>query len=191
MTSIYAANAQTSTANTEAKTAADDSAQATKVKDQTQETYVRPDADARRKRYVKSIFGPIALARTVVGAGFGTWRNSPVEWGDKWEGFGRRVASGFVKNAINQTIIYGLDEFLKLDSAFYARRKKMWRASPQRSDLAFYGKKTKRKRTFGIPRVVGTYASSIIAYETWYPEPLLLQRRLKNRHNLARLQRRV
>src|SRR5687767_7277779 len=57
--------------------------------------YVRPDASTRRKRYIKSMVGPVALARRVASAGYSTWRNSPEEWGTKWEGFGRRVASGF------------------------------------------------------------------------------------------------
>jgi hypothetical protein len=142
-----------------------------KTKQTTQQTtYVRPTSKERFKRYVNSMVGPLALARTVAGAGYSTWRNSPVEWGDQWEGFGRRVASGLGKNAIKQTTIYALDETFKLDSRFYRSQKKDFGS---RLGNALISPVTARdengKRVFGFPRVVGTYASSVIAYETWYP----------------------
>lgn len=135
-----------------------------------QTTYKRPTGKQRFDRYVKSIFGPTALARTVVRAGYSTWRNSPVEWGDKWEGFGRRVASGLGKNAIKQTTIYALDETFKLDSRFYRSRKKDFGSRLANALLSPVTARTASgKRVFGFPRLAGTYASSIIAYETWYP----------------------
>src|SRR6187402_294281 len=39
--------------------------------------YVRPDAAARRKRFINSTIGPVALGRIVFNAGLGTWTNSP------------------------------------------------------------------------------------------------------------------
>jgi hypothetical protein len=137
---------------------------------QQQTNYVRPTSKERLKRYVNSMFGPVSIARTVAGAGYSTWRNSPEEWGDKWEGFGRRVASGFGKNAIKQTTIYALDESFKLDSRFYRSRKKDFGS---RLTNALISPVTARnesgRRVFGFPRVVGTYGASIIAYEAWYP----------------------
>ena len=148
---------------------------------QTQQTYTRPDAKQRRKRYVKSLVGPVALARTVVSAGYSTWRNSPVEWGDKWEGFGRRLASGFGKNAIKQTTIYALDESFKLDSAFYRSTKRNVGARLGNALVSpFTARKPDGKRVFGFPRIAGTYASSIIAYETWYPDRFGFKDGLKN-----------
>lgn len=143
---------------------------AKKTQNAPQNGYVRPTGKERFNRYVKSIVGPTALARTVVGAGYGTWRNSPEEWGDKWEGFGRRVASGLGKNAIKQTTIYALDESFKLDSRFYRSQKKDFGS---RLTNALISPVTARdrsgKRVFGFPRVAGTYTANIIAYETWYP----------------------
>src|SRR4029079_9174256 len=93
-----------------------------KSPDSTTDNYVRPDRKTRENDYLKSIFGPLALARTVLGAGYSTATNSPEEWGGTWEGFGRRVASGFGRNAIKQTVSYTLDESFKLDSKFYRSR---------------------------------------------------------------------
>ena len=133
-------------------------------------SYVFPDAKTRQERYIKSMFGWKTLARQTVTAGVGTWRNSPEEWGDQWEGFGRRMASNLGKNAIKQTTIYGLGEALKLDSHFH---KATNRDLGSRVTNALLSPVTARnregKRVVGVPRLVGTYASNVIAYQTWYP----------------------
>jgi hypothetical protein len=135
-----------------------------------QNGYTRPDADARRKRYFNSMVGPIALARTVGTAGISTWRNSPEEWGTKWEGFGRRVASNFGRNVIKQTTIYGLDEALKVDSNFYRSKNKSVSARIGNALISpVTARKANGKRTIGVPRLVGTYGAAIISREVWYP----------------------
>src|ERR1041384_5577132 len=63
-------------------------------------TYVRPTAQKRFISYMNGMFGPIALGKNAATAGSSTWRNSPEEWGDKWEGFGRRFASNVGKSII-------------------------------------------------------------------------------------------
>ena len=132
--------------------------------------YVRPDAATRRKRYINSLIGPVNLGRMVFRAGISTWSNSPEEWGTKWEGFGRRVASGFGKNAIKQTTEYGLDEALKLDSHFYLSKSKSTGARIRNALLSPVTARNRTgKRVIGVPNLVGTYTAGIISYETWYP----------------------
>lgn len=143
--------------------------------------YTRPDSKTRFNRYAKSIFGPVALGKSVVSAGYSTWRNSPEEWGPTWEGFGRRLASGVGKNVIKQTTTFGLDEAFKLDSAFYRSEKKSFggRLGDALSST-FVARKPDGKKVFGFPRVAGTYTSSIIAAETWYPKRFSYKDGLKN-----------
>lgn len=132
--------------------------------------YVRPNADKRFKSYVGNMFGPIALARNVASAGFSTWTNEPEEWGEKWEGFGRRVASNFGKSVIKETTIYGLDEAFKIDSRFYRSEKRDFKSKVKNAVTSpFLARKPDGRKVFGFPRLAGTYASSIIAAETWYP----------------------
>lgn len=134
--------------------------------------YIRPDAKTRRSRFIKSLVGPFAIGKMAATAGISTWSNSPPEWGKKWEGFGRRAVSNFGKNAIKQTTTYVLDEAFKLDSHFYRSKSK---SVGDRVRNALISPVTARdrngKRVFGFPRIAGAYASSIIAYETWYPDP--------------------
>jgi hypothetical protein len=134
-------------------------------------TYKRPDSKTRFKRYVKSVVGPTALAKNVVFAGYATWRNSPEEWGDNWEGFGRRFASGVGKSAIKGTTMYALDEAFKLDSAFYRSQKKgLGGRLGDALVSTFIARKPDGRKVFGVPRIAGTYASSVIAAEAWYPK---------------------
>lgn len=137
---------------------------------QQQASYVRPDPKVRLKRYLNGMVGPVALAKQVVGAGYGTWRNSPEEWGGQWEGFGKRLASGFGKNLIKQSITYGLDEALKLDSHYYRSEKKDVGSKIKNALLSpVTARNSKGKRVIGVPRLVGGYTAGIIAAETWYP----------------------
>lgn len=133
--------------------------------------YVRPDSSTRRKRFINSTVGPVALGRQVATAGIGTWRNSPEEWGTKWEGFGRRVASNLGRNAIKQTAIFALDEAFKLDSHFYRSKNKAVGARIRNALISpVTARKPNGEPTIGIPRLVGTYGASIAAYEGWYPK---------------------
>jgi len=133
--------------------------------------YVRPDPHTRVKRYVNGLFGPVTLAKNVATAGYATWRNSPEEWGDHWEGFGRRVASNFGKNVIKQSVQFGLDETLKLDSHYYRSQKKDFGSKFTNAVISPFTARTEGgKRVIGIPRIAGTYTAHIVAAETWYPD---------------------
>lgn len=136
-----------------------------------QRSYVRPDASTRLKRFVNATAGPYAIARQIGGAGIATWRNSPEEWGGQWEGFGKRVASNFGKNAIKQTSIYALDEALKLDSHYYRSTKKDPSSRIKNALISpVTARNSKGKRVIGVPRLVGTYTASITAAEVWFPK---------------------
>ncbi len=132
--------------------------------------YVRPTGKKRFKRYVNSVIGPVSLALNAANAGIATATNTPEEWGKNWEGFGRRFASNFGRGAIKQTTIYGLDEAFKLDSRFYRSQKKDFSSRMKNALLSTVSaRKSDGKRVFGFPRIAGTYASHIIAFEAWYP----------------------
>ena len=133
--------------------------------------YVRPTAKKRFIGYVNGMFGPIALGKNAATAGISTWRNSPEEWGDKWEGFGRRFASNVGKSIIKGTVSYGLEEAFKLDSKYYRSPKGTKAGARARNALlsAVTARDKNGKRVFGFPRIVGGYAASITAAEMWYP----------------------
>ena len=132
--------------------------------------YLRPDAKKRFNRYLMSMFGPISLGKNIAKSGLQTWTNSPEEWGDHWEGFGRRVASSIGKDIIKNTTIYGFDEALKIDSAFYRSKNRNFGSRIKNALISpVTARSVDGKRVFGVSRIAGTYTASIIAAETWYP----------------------
>ena len=137
----------------------------------TTQGYVFPTAEERFKRYVKDTVGPWRLARTGAAAGIDQWRDTPEEWGQGAKGFGKRFASGLGRNAVQQTITYGLDSALHQDTGF--RRSKREGFFPRLKDALAQNVTSRTrsgKRVISAPRLVGVYTGSIIAAETWYPE---------------------
>ena len=133
--------------------------------------YVFPTQSERARRYVKSMVGPVRLARTAVSAGFAQWGDTPEEWGQGAQGYGKRYASSFGSNAINQTVKYGLDEALHLDSGF--ERSKRDGFFPRFKDALVQNVTSRTasgKRVFSAPRIAGYYAGGIVPKVTWYPE---------------------
>jgi len=133
--------------------------------------YVFPTPQERFDRYVKSTVGPERLLRSAASAGISQWNDSPEEWGQGAKGYGKRFASSMGQNAIQQTVTYGLDSALKLDTGF--RRSKREGFFPRLKD-ALAQNVTSRNRSGGrvisIPRFAGVYTGAIIAHETWYPD---------------------
>lgn len=133
--------------------------------------YVFPTQGERFRRYVKSTVGPVRLVRTAVSAGLSQWRDTPEEWGQGAQGYGKRYASSFGSNAINQTVKYGLDEALRLDSSF--ERSKRDGFFPRFKDALVQNvtsRTTSGKRVISAPRIAGYYAGGIVPKVTWYPE---------------------
>ena len=137
----------------------------------TTQDYVFPTADERFKRYVKDTVGPMRLLRTGASAVIQQWRDSPEEWGQGMEGYGKRFASGMGRSAIQQTVVYGLDSAFKLDTGF--QRSKREGFFPRLKDALLQNVTSRNKsgnRVISAPRFAGIYAGSVIAAETWYPE---------------------
>jgi len=133
--------------------------------------YVFPTPHERFKRYVMSTVGPERLLRTGASAGISQWRDSPKEWGQGAEGYGKRYASSLGQNAIQQTVTYGLDSALDLDTGF--QRSKREGFIPRLKDALAQNVTSRTKsgdRVISVPRFAGVYTGAIVASETWYPE---------------------
>ncbi|MCA1577480.1 MAG: hypothetical protein LC794_08985 [Acidobacteria bacterium] len=134
-------------------------------------TYVFPTKGERFKRYVNSTVGPFRLARTAVSAGLDQWNDTPEEWGQGMKGYGKRYASGLGRNALQQTITYGLDSALNLDTGFQRSTRKGFFPRFKDALLQNVTSRTRSgKRVISAPRFVGVYTGAVIASETWYPE---------------------
>ena len=133
--------------------------------------FVFPTPRERFNRYVKSTVGPERLLRSAASAGISQWNDSPEEWGQGAKGYGKRFASSMAQNAIQQTVTYGLDSALKLDTGF--KRSKREGFLPRLKDALAQNVTSRNKsggRVISIPRFAGVYTGSIISHETWYPD---------------------
>ena len=133
--------------------------------------YDFPDKGERFKRYLNSTVGPLRLVRTGVSAGFNQWNDSPEEWGQGMKGYGKRYASGLGRNAIEQTVTYGFDEALNLDTGF--QRSKREGFFPRLKDALLQNVTSRTKsgnRVISVPRFAGVYTGAIVSHETWYPQ---------------------
>jgi hypothetical protein len=137
----------------------------------TTKDYVFPSTHERFKRYVSSAVGPFALARIGASAGISQWRDSPEEWGQGTKGYGKRFASSLGQNAIHQTVTYGLDQAIGLDTGF--ERSKRDGFFPRFKDALIQNVTSRTKsgnRVISVPRFAGVYTGAIVARETWYPD---------------------
>jgi hypothetical protein len=143
----------------------------TSAKQTASKPYVFPTRRERFNRYLKSTVGPFSLARSAVSAGIDQWRDNPDEWQQGASGYGKRYASSFGQNAIQQTVTYGLDSALGLDTGFQRSKRKGF--FPRMTDALvenLVSRTRKGKRVISVPRFAGAYASGIISHEAWYPE---------------------
>ena len=133
--------------------------------------YVFPTKRERFNRYVKDTVGPFRLARTAFTAGIDQWRDNPEEWGQGMKGYGKRFASGFGRNAVQQSVTYGLDEALGLDTGFKRSNREGVLDRVKHAFLENVTSRTKSgRRVISAPRLVGVYTGAIVATETWYPD---------------------
>ncbi|HEX6043711.1 MAG TPA: hypothetical protein VFZ22_04425 [Pyrinomonadaceae bacterium] len=134
-------------------------------------TYVFPTRRERFDRYVKDTVGPFSVARSAAAAGIGQWKDSPEEWGQGMKGYGKRFASGMGRNAIQQSVTYGMDEAFGLDTRFHRSNREGVGARVKHAFLESITSRTKSgRRVISAPRLAGVYTGAIVASETWYPE---------------------
>lgn len=142
------------------------------LKRQTVWTYTRPSATERAKKYADRTVGPYTLIGVAAGAGVAQASDSPEDWENNIKGYARRVGSAFGENALEQTIVFGLDEAFKVDSLFYKKgRGTKFGARVANAIITTVTARTPSGRRIpGFARVAGVYASNLISTTTWYPD---------------------
>ena len=136
------------------------------------QTYVRPTERTKVSNYRFDAFGPYPVVGAALAAGINQWTNSPPEWGQGAEGFGKRFGSDFGIAAIGTTTRYGLAEAFREDTLYY----RCQCSGPlPRLRHAVISTLTGRHgedghRVFSISALAAPYAGSMIAVHVWYPD---------------------
>lgn len=97
--------------------------------------------------------------------------DNPPEWENNIKGFGRRFASNFGENAIQETTTYGIKEALKLDGKFYKNKRRDFGSRLKNALLSGVTARTPSgKRIFNPAPIIGNYAANLISTQVWYPK---------------------
>jgi hypothetical protein len=135
-------------------------------------TYVRPTQKTKLRNYMFDAYGPYPVFGSALAAGFGQLDNSPPEWGQGAQGYGKRVGSDFGIAATGTTVRYGLAEALKEDTLYY--RCDCRGFAPRMSHAVFSTLTARRGQdghpVFSVPALLAPYAASFTAVYGWYPD---------------------
>jgi hypothetical protein len=154
----------------------DSSGAATAPNDATQSlpdlTYTRPTEKLKLHTYFFDAFGPYPIFGAAFTAGINQAYNTPPEWKQGAEGYGKRFGSNFGIAAVSTTTRYALAEAFREDTLYYrCECKGVFR----RLGHAAISTMTARRgddghRVFSIPDLVSPYAGTLTAVYAWYPD---------------------
>ena len=139
--------------------------------DQFDSAYLRPTQKTKLSNYVFDAFGPYPIVGAGIAAGINQLSNSPPEWNQGAEGYGKRFGSDFGIASIETTTRYGLAEAFSENTLYYRCE---CRGVLPRVGHAVLSTLTARRggdghRVFSFPALVAPYAGSMAAVYGWYP----------------------
>jgi hypothetical protein len=123
----------------------------------------------RLRIYERSFINPESLIGPAMGAGIGQWRNTPSEWGQGAEGFGRRFASGYGRSVIGRTIGFGVATVDHEDPRFVPSNESgIWRRTKHAVAWTFISRNDRGGVMPAFSRLAGVYGAGFIA-NAWEP----------------------
>jgi len=133
--------------------------------------YVRPSEKQKLHNYAFDMVGPYPIVVTAVAAGINQADNTPPEWKQGAEGYGKRFASNFGIAAVTTTTRYGLAEIFKEDTIYYRCECKGF--FPRLEHAAISTITTRRgedgHRGFSFSDLISPYAGTMTAVYGWFP----------------------
>jgi hypothetical protein len=134
--------------------------------------YLRPTEEAKLRNYVSDAVGPYPIVIAGFVSGVNQLTNSPPEWHQGAEGYGKRFGSNFGIAITSTTARYALSEALKEDELYYPCECKG--VIPRLRHAALSTLTARRgndgHRVFSIPALIAPYAGSMTAVYGWYPD---------------------
>jgi len=133
--------------------------------------YTRPTEKTKLQNYFLDTYGPYRIVGAALAAGINQADNTPPEWKQGAEGYGKRFGSDFGIAAVATTTRYGFAKALHEDTLYY--RCECKGVFPRLSH-ALISTFTSRRgseghRVFSFPALVAPYAGTMTAVYGWYP----------------------
>jgi len=134
-------------------------------------TYVRPPQKIKLRNYFFDAFGPYPIVGAAFAAGINQAQNTPPEWKQGAEAYGKRFGSDYAIAAVTTTTRYALAEAFKEDTLYY--RCECKGVFPRLSHAVISTFTARRgedgHRVFSFPALVAPYAGTMTAVYGWYP----------------------
>lgn len=135
-------------------------------------TIVPLTAEEKVKLALRNSFGPRAFANRLLLAGINQWQDHPEEWGQGWDGYGKRFASRMgrlvARNAVQTSVDVALGTDPRYDrcdcAGFKSRIGHAWRR-------VLIARKDNGGEMIGVSRLAGAYVTPMIT-DQWYPDRL-------------------
>jgi len=131
--------------------------------------YVAPTQKERLHYYFQHMFSPESVLRSAAGAGINQAMNTPGEWGQGGEGYGRRFASSYAGHIVQATVMYGASAALHEDNRYFRSGES---GAGVRLKYAitstFMARHEDGSRHFSFSRV-GSYAAAAGISRLWQP----------------------
>jgi hypothetical protein len=122
------------------------------------------------KLHVKRMIQPTVFLKSAASAGLQQLRDSPPEWEQGAEGYGRRYASSYGFNGFKNIVQFGLDSTLREDPRYFATGKKGFASRAFYAALqAVYCYTDSGRRRFAFARVGSAYSAGFIS-GLWEPD---------------------
>ena len=119
--------------------------------------------------YLLSAGGPIPILGEAIGAGVSQWRNTPEEWGQGWNAYGKRFGSNLAYNGVRQTITYGTSFVFHEDNRYFASHKHgFWARTGYAALSTVVARHPDGSRAFSVSSVTGIVGASAIS-SVWGP----------------------
>jgi hypothetical protein len=134
-------------------------------------TYIRPTEKTRLRNYVFDAFGPYPIVGATLAAGINQADNTPPEWKQGFEGYGKRVGSDFGIAAVTTTTRYALAQAFREDTLYYrCECKGVFPRLNHAVISTFTGRRGEDgHRAFSFSALVAPYAGTVTAVYGWYP----------------------
>jgi hypothetical protein len=134
-------------------------------------SYMRPTQKTKLRNYFFDAFGPYPIVGAAFAAGINQAQNTPPEWKQGAEAYGKRFGSDYAIAAVTTTTRYALAEAFKEDTLYYRCECK---GVFPRLGHAVISTFTARRgedghRVFSFPALVAPYAGTMTAVYGWYP----------------------
>ena len=114
--------------------------------------------------YLLSAGGPIPILGEAIGAGVSQAENSPKEWGQGWNAYGKRFGTNLAYNGIRQTITYGTSVVFHEDNRYFASHKNgFWARTGYAALSTVVAQHPDGRRAFSISSVSGIIGASALS----------------------------